>query len=375
MNAGRLHAAIYSLGREYRAQKLPDVLRALLAALQQSATQPTVDTAAAFRQQYASIQKILLDAPSNSAPEIRQRIFVEIDANDKFGAGLLSEISKILSANQATPAGALDELTKLTVKCEEYYQKISEFNELFGFFEIELDDLPSGAFEIGVSLNLGDGKDTLDKLKKETAALDKALKAFREVAGDGHGSFAIKSIGSSNWQLFIESLPQTAACLAIAIERIVALYKSHLEIRALKDQLRKKEMPEAVLKPIEEHLEQFIENKLKEISKDIIKDRYLTANGADASRANELEISLTSALKYITTRIDSGAIIEVRARPPKPGKIATETDPGSSTEELENIERLTALANQVNEKAESIKSINNNSGPVLALEKQEDEAI
>lgn len=372
MNVGHLHEAVHDLAIEQNNLKLIERLKGLQAALQQSSSQPTPENASAFKQQYDQLQNVLLDAPTNFSSTIQQKIFEQLNAKEKYGRGLWQQITSIVSSNNATPAGALEGLTALISTAEPYYQRIAQLNKLFDFFELDYYSVFPGDFEIGIALPLGDGKDTLDRLRKETAELDRALKAFREVAGDGHGSFNVKSIASSEWQLFIETLPATALCISIAIERIVALYKSHLEIRALKKQLEGNSVPQTALEPLEAHINQLVGSGLQEIAKSLIQE-FQNRRAVDNARMNELEISLTRALKYLTTRIDNGATIEVRALPPEEPTNEDGSTAPPSPETLKKSAELTNLANRVNEHAVSIRAVQSHEGPTLSLEGGDDD--
>jgi hypothetical protein len=103
-----------------------------------------------------------------------------------------------------------------------------------------------------------------------------------------------------------------AACLAVGIERTVALYKNLLEIRKLRNGLRKEGLPEEKMAGIEEYTDELMETGIEEAAVEIVNKFY---HGKDDGRKNELTTGVRISLTKIANRIDRGYNLEVRVEP------------------------------------------------------------
>ena len=103
-----------------------------------------------------------------------------------------------------------------------------------------------------------------------------------------------------------------AACLAIAIERIVTLYKQLLEIKKIRVELLKQGVPEKQTAGIEEHANKVMENGIETLTVEIL-EKYNQVK--DPHRKNELENGIRVSLNRIANRVDRGYNIEVRVEP------------------------------------------------------------
>lgn len=68
----------------------------------------------------------------------------------------------------------------------------------------------------------------------ELHRLDRTFGVFSELATGTREGFQVRSISSTDLTVFVDAAPEIAACTAIAVERVVALYKKLLEIRKLR---------------------------------------------------------------------------------------------------------------------------------------------
>jgi len=139
------------------------------------------------------------------------------------------------------------------------------------------------------------------------------LNHFSEVATGKPDDLAIKTISSSDLLVYLNAGIPFGACLAVAIERVVSLYKSLLEIRKLQVDIRNQGVPDEATKGIEEYASQHMEKGIQELSVDIVAEFY---KGKDGGRKNELITAVRISLNKIANRIDRGYNIEVRCEPP-----------------------------------------------------------
>src|SRR6185437_1905865 len=138
------------------------------------------------------------------------------------------------------------------------------------------------------------------------------LNTFSEVATGHADELHIKTISSSDLLVYVTTYPFHAACLATAIERLVALNKSLLEIRKLQVDLRRQGVPDGAVKGIEEHANTHMEKGIDKLSVEIVGEFY---NRNDDGRKNELTTAVKFSLNNIANRIDQGYNIEVRCAP------------------------------------------------------------
>src|SRR5438552_13823231 len=126
MNAGRLHAALESIKRDYEKNQAIPKLQELVNALSNSISSSTEQNAIAFNTALSELYSALDESPSNSATPSRLAIFEEIRASNKLGLGLRKRIQNILEANNVTPANALAELQKVLEQMTRFSQTITQ---------------------------------------------------------------------------------------------------------------------------------------------------------------------------------------------------------------------------------------------------------
>jgi len=367
MHVGMLHGALESIKQEYVNYGIIELLKQLQTFLQTSISQPTPETAKSFKEKYTEINKILSSCNSNNATPTRRMIYEEIKAIPNIGIGLLDKINHIISSNQVVPANALSEITVLIKELSSYINSVHNIITEFEVLDIEYEVLESGKFEGGISIPRNLISPSLDDLSKEFSNIDTFIKTIKEIVGDDPTSVGVKTITSSEWQVFIDLIPEAAACGALAIERIVALYKNHLEIKKLKSGMDEKNLPETVTKPMQDYIDTIVKEKLREIGEEVV-DEFYTKE--DTGRKNELKTKLTTSLKYVAKRIDHGATFQIDATPPKDLKTEDSEDDESENatqEEIENFNKIKKLTDYVKEKNSEISELQRKEGPTLML--------
>lgn len=373
MNLGRFHAAIYSLKSEIEEDENFTLLTDLQTNLQNSISQQTADSANLFKKSYSSFIKILEEAKSNYTFPTRRKIYKEIGATKHIGFGLADQIKKIISENQIAPANALAEIQKINTEAKQFYDKIKTIDTVFSSLEIEYDELEKGEFEIGFSFPQEVIGTDIESLEKEFHKLDFSLKTLQEISLGEVGKVQIKTISASEWQVFLDTVPALAACTAVAIERIVALYKTNLEIKLLKQQLDEKNLPKEVTQPLQDHIEKAVKSEIRKIADDIVEQFYTIK---DDGRKNELKTKASQALQYIADRMDHGATVEVHAEPPEEPKPQTDDEGNEKNiapSALDEYQRLKEIALQVNNSSKLTLELQKSSGPILSLKHQDEE--
>ncbi|MBK9195540.1 MAG: hypothetical protein IPO17_11250 [Flavobacteriales bacterium] len=107
----------------------------------------------------------------------------------------------------------------------------------------------------------------------------------------------------------MEASLAVAAFLAHATERIISAYKTILEVKLLRAQLKEKGVSEKETKGIVEHTNSMMSEQIKGIVAEALKDHVLVK---ETGRRNELSNALVIALNKLANRIDRGFSVEVR---------------------------------------------------------------
>ncbi len=253
MNLGRFYGVIWSLKVEFEKYAILPQLGKTITALKQSISQPDAQTASAFKIELDTLSKTLELSPSNNATPSRRKSYRELGAEDKIGIGLLNKINTILSTNSITPADALVSIQEVDKEVNEFHKTITTLSNGLGTIEAEFDELNEGEQEIGISIPESVLKANLSNVEKEIKCINELLSVFSEVATGKVTHYSIRTIGSSDFEIFFKDVALITACVAAAIERIVALYKQQLEIKKVKLELEHLKMPTKVTKPYNEH--------------------------------------------------------------------------------------------------------------------------
>lgn len=367
MNLGRFHGAIVSLKTEFQDYDLLSHLQKTATALKQSISQPDAPTASAFKNQLTSLSKILEQCPSNNAAPSRRKAYKELGAEDKIGIGLLNKINAILSANNITPADALASIQKTNTEVKEFHQTITTLSDGLEKIEAEYDELKAGEQEIGISIPESVLKANLSNVEEEIKCIKELLNVLSEIATGKVGHYSIRTIGSTELEIFLITVPIVVRCVAKAIEGIVALYKQQLEIKKVKLELEHLKMPDIVTKPYDEHTKEIIQKEINVIAKELIEDYY---KGKDGGRKNELTTHLSKVLGYMAERIDKGATFEVRVGlPEKPEEPKEENEEAhiEYQKELKAYEEKNNEALTTNQSGRKVDEIESTGEEILKL--------
>lgn len=236
----------------------------------------------------------------------------EIGGERLFGQSLKQDVEDIFARNQITPAVALDELRQLHKQLEEFQGALNDGTSAFSYLKVGDETLPPGECEVGVLIPRTSVNNRLLDLANEFKELGFILNTFAEVATGSKDKLTIRTLSSTELLVFLKAAAPYAACLAVAVERIVALYKQILEIRKLHHEIRNQGVPEAETSGIETYVNQRMEEGIQDLSVEIIDQFY---KRKDVARKNELRNALRISLNKLANRIDRGFNLEVRVEP------------------------------------------------------------
>lgn len=365
MNLGRFHFAINFIVKEFDNFAIIQKLNTLQSALQNSISSPNEQNTKAFREAYSDLAKTLESCKTNDATPTEKKIFDEIGASQYIGIGLLKKISRIISDNNITPANAFEEIKILILRIDEFHNYINSINIVFKELKIEYYELKTNEAQIGIAIPPELINSNLEGLEKEAHEFNRVFKTFYEVVGERVESIKIRTLSSSDFELFLASIPIVAALLATAIERIVALYKNVLEIKKLRYELAKQKVPKKNIKPVEEYENSVVNQGLEDISKALIEENYKGEEG----RKNELRTGLKMALRILADRIDHGVLVEVKVGEPEEPEVPEDSEEGKkpSAKELAAYRKQKQLAEGINRRGRALTQLKRGDKPILLL--------
>jgi hypothetical protein len=364
MNAERLHAIATALRNEARETAYPEALDNLAAGLQAMAESPGQ---AGPQEQVSnareSLSVALRDAPSNEFSPGWEESLREMGVYDLRGEPLLEDVEAILGVNQMTPTTAAAEVGKIRQRVAEFIGALEQTLAAFDFLKIGTENLSIGEFEIGFMIPRGQVNDEFEKLGKEFVKLKRLILPFSEIAGDSRPQIRVRSISSSEFQVFLESTQGTALVFFAGLQSILAAYDKVLDIRMKHRELAENpDVPKEVTDSLAQVGTDLMDKKTREIADELIERFSKEAE----DRNNELRTELRLQLNALAQRVDRGYNIEVRT--------------GELPESVDGDEEGTTLDADTQKAAEtilegqaSIQYMNVSGTPVLHLEQPDDD--
>lgn len=313
MNAERLHAIALALKKEIDSQNLIPCYQEMVNSLQRAVSQPQQPAHQnAVSQQLSRVYAALEHAPSDLFSPVWRQTLDEIGGVELVGKPLAAHVRRIFERNQITPATALDELKQMFEALQKFKQAIDSTIQGLGALNIGAEELESGECEVGVLIPRAAIKNNLNALGEELKELNFIFGTFSELATGQRENYKVKSLSSTELMVFLAAIPPVAACIAHAAEKVANFYKTLLEIRKHKAELKALGLKETEMKGIADHANAFMQDKIEKLTVEIVDSYY---KSKDQPRRNELRNSVTIALNRIATRIDQGFNIEVRVGP------------------------------------------------------------
>jgi hypothetical protein len=335
MNAERLNAILSSLNQEMNknsvVSKMNDVIVNLEAMINNPHPSYQQNLAKALKTMYSSLSNSVCDSFS---PTWRQ-ILNEIGGEELFGDLLRQNIEEIFARNQITPAVALEELKLLYKQLSTFEKALKDGTSGLNHFNIGDETLSPGECEIGVLIPRKVVGNKLLDFAKELEEIGFILNTFSEVVTGNKDDLSIRTISSSDLMVYLNAALPYAACLAVAVERTIALYRQLLEIRKLHDEIHKQGVPENDTIGIEKYANKLIGTGIEKLTNEIVDDYY---KAKDAGRKNELKNAIRISLNKLANRIDQGFNIEIRVQPLKQNEQEDKIDDGTikAIEQIQN---------------------------------------
>lgn len=313
MNAERLHAICIEVKESIESVALVNKLKQVVATLQNVVNNPQdPNQQQALTKNLNNFYDALQDFPTDHFSPAWRQSLDELGGSEILGSDLEEKIRDILERNQITPATAHQEIQLLFQELQQFKGAIDGVVNAFSQLEIGAEELDPGECEVGILVPRNAVHNNIQEFGKELQDLNFVLGTFSELASGERETFQIKTISSSELMVFLAAVPPVAACVAHAAEKIINFYKSLLEIKRLKGDLKKQGLEEDKLKGINEHANSLMSNGVEQLTNEIVEEYY---QGDDDKRKNELTNAVRIALNKLANRIDQGFNIEVRAEP------------------------------------------------------------
>jgi hypothetical protein len=311
VNAERLHAIVVALRSEVEETAYPEHLQGLVNGLRAAVDTPNnpepQNQISSARQE---LQRVLSDAPSNDFSPAWHQHLEEMGVVDLLGEPLLQEIESILSANEITPSAAGDELQQISERVQALVNALGEADRSLSFFRIGSEDLSPGEFEIGFMIPRKEVDNGLEELGKEFTELKQIIGPFSELAGENRPEVEVRSISSSDFQVFLMAAGPVAASFAYALDKLTSSYERIVHIRLMNRELAEKDkVPDEYLNPLSTYASGLVEADIEQIVEEVISRSKLV----DEGRVNEIRTDLKRQLRRLAERIDHGYNVEVRA--------------------------------------------------------------
>ncbi len=335
MNAERLHAIANALNKEMKETGIVNKLQNLINALQNVVNQPVPQNQQQLANNIKTVYDTLASRPIDAFSPAWRQILSDMGGNDLFGNSLKIAIKKIFNANQITPAVALTELQQLHSQLSKFQSALENLTSALRQFNIGDEKLQPGQCEIGMLIPRKAVDNRLPEFADELEEIAFVLNIFSEISTGKKEELDIKTISSSDLTVYLNATATFSACFAVAIERIVTLYKQLLEIRKLRSDLQKQGVPDEQTKGIEDYANKLMDNGIEKLSLEIVTNFY---KGNDEGRKNELLNATHISLNRLANRVDRGYNFEVRVEPFR----GNEQD--TNKEELKNVQIIQAAA-------------------------------
>jgi hypothetical protein len=237
----------------------------------------------------------------------------EIGARKYIGDNLFNRVEQTISENNMTPQLAASRLRELIGQVTGFFGNVAIIEGAFRVLQVEYEDINQGEGEIGISIPQPTGPRLLKDLATTAKKWNQVLNPFVELADPDHNPIEVRTISSSDWQLYLTAGAGVLLVLSQAIKQINDLLSKLVETKELISKLRGNGMSEEAIEKVSAEADAMLTKGTEKIAEQIIAENP----PPDKNRGNELTISITRSLKYIAKEMSENVTIEVRYLPPE----------------------------------------------------------
>jgi hypothetical protein len=364
LNAERLHAVALALREDLNRTQLTQLMDQLATALAQSVQTPQEPS---YQQQMAAAREQLVSglrtSRVNEFPDSWRLVLVELGVQDIVGFELLEGTEGIFARNEITLSTASTEITELNTRVQRLAASLDQLLAGFEEFGIGSEQLGPGEFEVGFLIPRDAVDNELEQLGKEFTKLDSILGPFAELAGENRPDLQVRSIASSDFQLFLIVMPGLALTMAKVVESLLASYEKIRNMRAKAGSLQDDDdVPPEALEGLLSHANERMERDIEALAGQMVEE---VAVGLPPGREHELRNDVTRSLRQLAKRIDEGYSIEVHAYSPP-------EEPPADGEEVA-LDLVADAARQITSRQPQMRRMNLTGRPILELPEADDD--
>lgn len=340
MNVERLHSLLSDAIQDIEDSDMPRLCEDLRNHTRQLAQNPQHEHyQREFATRRSALSKALRSMSYNSFSSGMVEDLKQLGIAQYMGNDMAEHITSIFEKNTLTLTVAADEIEQVLSDFKKLFESLKATAETFELLNIPTEGPNPGEVEVSVVLPRALFEDDLKSLGKEFRDLERIFADITELGTGQRPPTKVRSIASSNFSLYLDYAPQAAAFLALAVERVIKLYKNLLDIRRLRSEMADQGVDNKKLEGVDSHIEDHMKNGINEIVDEVFTSEKVESSArieiavTDESRRNELKNSLKITLKGIAARIDRGYRFDVRVGP------STQDDAegdGESDEHLKN---------------------------------------
>lgn len=318
MHLGRFHAVVFDLVHHFKSAGTTEALQDASSSMAEYANSRNEDALNRFKQ---AVQKAKTSASIEDKDLLQpfaQQAISEMGLSGLFNPEFTKALDTVVSGAGFDPHGLSESISKFSESISSKISLLRQMEASFEKLEVEFERVEGGEAEIGFILPREVVGTKLGELSREFDHLNKLSRAIAEISGDSQEyEPTVRTIASSWWQLFLDLTPEQIGIWVLAIERILNLFKTNLEIKSLSNQLKERHLPDSITSLIESEVDKRVKAEIKKISADIKKQN---SKGKDPARLNELETQLRQGLSHLAKRLNQGMQIEINLSIPEEPK-------------------------------------------------------
>ncbi|RYH60464.1 MAG: hypothetical protein EON54_10770 [Alcaligenaceae bacterium] len=333
MHLGRFHKSIHDVALHFGKADVPSLLENAASALDRYASTKTAAAAEEFRTLLAEVLAHMEISDEDLYQPYAREIIRDLRLERALPPDLPARIAATVQARGFDHTALSADLRVEAVELRKIISHVLSVDEGMGELGVEwvhVEDAESGG-EIGLLIPREAVGETLPALTEEFQQLALLFRAINELTGAQNYDPKVRTISSTDWQVFLDLGPEQILVWVVIVERIVSLFKSNLEIKTLQRSLSEKGMPKKITDLIEKEIEKQVSSSIAGLASDVV-SQYSSID--DKPRLNEVETQLRRGLRYLAKRLNQGAQVEINVEvPDDPGEAAAPVD-GSPPNEL-----------------------------------------
>ncbi len=376
MHLGRFHATIYDLAEHFKKADLVTKLEQCASLLDNYSSTRDQSHLESFK----NTLKNFFSSANIKDPDLQQpyalQIIEDLSIENLLSPNINKHVQLLVTQRSFDHVALAVDLRNFAQEINKKISQISNIDTAFSELKVEFQRVEGNEAEVGIMLPRQIVGETLKDLTSEFGELAKLFRAINELTAAQDYDPKVRTISSSWWQVFLELDATQIAAWTVAIERIVTLFKTNLEIKNLQLQLSSMDIPEHITKLIEEEIETRVNSEIEKLATDI---RTEHAKIDDQHRLNEIENQLRHGLRYLAKRINQGAQVEINvaipAEPKEPQPAPDGTPPAEdllekNTAQRARIEELRKLRERG--RAASVHTLSVDTSAQLLIDKDDE---